>query len=241
MRITERYRRRDVGHLDVEITFDDPVVYTQAVHDQGDAPAAGRHRHPRILLQRERKGSGSPDQREIGVHMRSTLAVAAACAALLVGSLGARVSGSTGPIPLDCNRACLEGLIDQYLKAVVAHDPSKRAALEGRDVHREQPGDRGRRRVLEDGAGPGQLPSRLRGSRVRPGRDDGDDDGGGDADPHEPPPARRARPHHRDRVDLLQAGRRRSQQHRRDGQDGQGRGPVVPDHPAGAAAARGSR
>jgi len=57
--------------------------------------------------------------------MRPTLAVAAACAALLVGSLGVRVSGSTGPIPLDCNRACLEGLIDQYLKAVVAHDPSK--------------------------------------------------------------------------------------------------------------------
>jgi hypothetical protein len=57
--------------------------------------------------------------------MRSTLAVAAACAAILVGSLGVRVSGSTGPIPLDCNRACLEGLIDQYLKAVVAHDPSK--------------------------------------------------------------------------------------------------------------------
>ena len=27
MRITERYRRRDVGHLDVDITFDDPVVY----------------------------------------------------------------------------------------------------------------------------------------------------------------------------------------------------------------------
>jgi hypothetical protein len=29
MRITERYRRRDVGHLDVEITFNDPVVYTR--------------------------------------------------------------------------------------------------------------------------------------------------------------------------------------------------------------------
>jgi hypothetical protein len=57
--------------------------------------------------------------------MRSTLAVAAVCAALLVGSLGTRVSGSTGPIPLDCNRACLENVIDQYLKAVVAHDPSK--------------------------------------------------------------------------------------------------------------------
>jgi len=29
MRITERYRRRDVGHLDVDITFDDPAVYTR--------------------------------------------------------------------------------------------------------------------------------------------------------------------------------------------------------------------
>ena len=29
MRITERYRRRDVGHLDLAITFDDPVNYTK--------------------------------------------------------------------------------------------------------------------------------------------------------------------------------------------------------------------
>ncbi|HZI79612.1 MAG TPA: hypothetical protein VFD69_08865 [Vicinamibacterales bacterium] len=29
MRITERYRRRDVGHLDVDITFEDPVIYTR--------------------------------------------------------------------------------------------------------------------------------------------------------------------------------------------------------------------
>src|SRR5688572_18421599 len=28
-----------------------------------------------------------------------------------------------GPIPLDCNRACLEGLMNQYLNAVLAHDP----------------------------------------------------------------------------------------------------------------------
>jgi len=30
MRITERFRRRDFGHLDVEMTFDDPKFYTQA-------------------------------------------------------------------------------------------------------------------------------------------------------------------------------------------------------------------
>lgn len=28
-----------------------------------------------------------------------------------------------GPIPADCNRACQEGLINQYLDAVVKHDP----------------------------------------------------------------------------------------------------------------------
>ena len=54
--------------------------------------------------------------------MRSAL-VAAACAVAVSGSFVARLIGSTGPIPLDCNRACLEGVIDQYLKAVVAHDP----------------------------------------------------------------------------------------------------------------------
>ncbi len=29
MRMTERYRRRDVGHLDVDITFDDPKMYNK--------------------------------------------------------------------------------------------------------------------------------------------------------------------------------------------------------------------
>jgi hypothetical protein len=30
---------------------------------------------------------------------------------------------ATGPIPTDCDRACLEGLVNQFLNAVVAHDP----------------------------------------------------------------------------------------------------------------------
>ena len=29
MRLTERYRRRDVGHMDLELTFDDPKYYTR--------------------------------------------------------------------------------------------------------------------------------------------------------------------------------------------------------------------
>lgn len=30
-----------------------------------------------------------------------------------------------GPIPLVCNRACLEGVVDDFLKALVTHDPSR--------------------------------------------------------------------------------------------------------------------
>lgn len=29
LRITERFRRRDFGHLDVEMTFDDPQMYSK--------------------------------------------------------------------------------------------------------------------------------------------------------------------------------------------------------------------
>jgi hypothetical protein len=36
-----------------------------------------------------------------------------------------KAAASTGPIPLNCNRACLEGLVNQYLAALVAHDPKR--------------------------------------------------------------------------------------------------------------------
>jgi hypothetical protein len=45
-------------------------------------------------------------------------------AALVAGVPVPRVRASIGPIPLNCNRACLEGVIDQYLAALVKHDPS---------------------------------------------------------------------------------------------------------------------
>ncbi len=48
-----------------------------------------------------------------------------AAAGLFVGHLVPRVHASTGPIPLNCDRACLENLIDQYLAALVAHDPKR--------------------------------------------------------------------------------------------------------------------
>ncbi len=47
-----------------------------------------------------------------------------------------RVHASTGPIPLNCNRACLEGVMDQYLAALVAHDP-KRLPLSADAVYTE--------------------------------------------------------------------------------------------------------
>ena len=49
----------------------------------------------------------------------SFLAAAAAIAVTLVVS----VHASTGPIPLNCNRACLENVLDEYLRANVKHDP----------------------------------------------------------------------------------------------------------------------
>lgn len=60
--------------------------------------------------------------------MRTTPGALAVAVALTTGAFVAHVSGSTGPIPLNCDRACLEGLIDQYLAAVVAHD-SRRLPL----------------------------------------------------------------------------------------------------------------
>jgi hypothetical protein len=63
--------------------------------------------------------------------MRHVLAAAALAAAAIVP-----VHGSTGPIPLKCDRACLEGVMNQYLAAVVAHDP-KRAPLSADAMYTE--------------------------------------------------------------------------------------------------------
>ena len=72
--------------------------------------------------------------------MRRVLAVVALAAAALAGLLAPRLDASTGPIPLRCDRACLEKVLDQYLEALVAHDP-KRVPLSA-DVKytRELPG-----------------------------------------------------------------------------------------------------
>src|SRR5262245_38774692 len=46
-------------------------------------------------------------------------------AAFSISNLAPKADASTGSIPLSCNRACLENLVDQYLTALVAHDPKR--------------------------------------------------------------------------------------------------------------------
>jgi hypothetical protein len=56
--------------------------------------------------------------------MRSTFAVFSVLAATAL-IVTFRANASTGPIPVKCDRACLEGVMDQYLAALVAHDPKR--------------------------------------------------------------------------------------------------------------------
>ena len=61
--------------------------------------------------------------------MRSTVvalgAAAVLAAAALTGYFIPRANASTGPVPLNCNRACLEDVVNQYVAALVAHDPKR--------------------------------------------------------------------------------------------------------------------
>jgi hypothetical protein len=59
--------------------------------------------------------------------MRSTYALAALLLALSAAIFFdlAPAHASTGPIPLNCDRACLENLVNQYLADLVAHDPKR--------------------------------------------------------------------------------------------------------------------
>jgi hypothetical protein len=70
--------------------------------------------------------------------MRDTLVVFGALI------FAAHVRASTGPIPLNCDRACLEGVMNQYLSALAARDP-KRLPLSAdvRYTENDQPMDLG--------------------------------------------------------------------------------------------------
>jgi hypothetical protein len=51
--------------------------------------------------------------------------VALVAAGILIGDPSPEADASTGPIALNCNRACMEDVVDQYLAAVVAHSPGR--------------------------------------------------------------------------------------------------------------------
>ena len=53
--------------------------------------------------------------------MRRTVSSLLVVTGLSIATPGAQ----TQKIPTDCNRACLEALVNQYLNAVVAHDPKR--------------------------------------------------------------------------------------------------------------------
>jgi hypothetical protein len=56
--------------------------------------------------------------------MRSNLILLAALTVVAAPLANRAADAATGPIPLDCNRACLEGLVNQYLDALAKRDPS---------------------------------------------------------------------------------------------------------------------
>ena len=53
--------------------------------------------------------------------MRSTLAALG----VMIACIAPVANASTGTIPLNCNRACLEDVVNQYLAALVARDPQR--------------------------------------------------------------------------------------------------------------------
>jgi hypothetical protein len=58
--------------------------------------------------------------------MRPALGIAVVVILLTAGVSGTlvpKVDASTGPIPLRCDRACMENVMNQYLAALVAHNP----------------------------------------------------------------------------------------------------------------------
>jgi hypothetical protein len=58
--------------------------------------------------------------------LQSTAAVFCTLAVLLTaGFLGTSARASTGPIPLNCNRNCLEGVVDLVLDSMIQHDPKR--------------------------------------------------------------------------------------------------------------------
>jgi hypothetical protein len=62
---------------------------------------------------------------ETMMHLARTLSRAAPLALALLACAAAPSARAQGRLPQACDRACLSGIMDQYLAAMAAHDPSK--------------------------------------------------------------------------------------------------------------------
>ncbi len=60
---------------------------------------------------------------------RIGLLAASALVGLAMQAPAARAAAPAPDVPVACNRACYEGLVDRYLDALVAHDPSRLEAV----------------------------------------------------------------------------------------------------------------
>jgi hypothetical protein len=56
--------------------------------------------------------------------MRPTFAIST-LAAIIMAFSATTAGAGTGPIQINCDRACLENIVNQYLDALVAHDPDR--------------------------------------------------------------------------------------------------------------------
>ena len=65
---------------------------------------------------------GTPERRS---NEMTTRFVTAAVLLVLIGASAVTVSAQRGPSGAACDKACLQGIADAYLAALVAHDPSK--------------------------------------------------------------------------------------------------------------------
>ena len=55
LRVTERYQRTDLGHVELQVTFDDPMVFTRPVTVPIHMELCHGHGDDRVFLRRKRK------------------------------------------------------------------------------------------------------------------------------------------------------------------------------------------
>ena len=99
---------------------------------------------------------------------------------VIIGAIATHVSGLANGAETSslaaadtCDYGCLTTLVDQYLKALVAHDPAQIPVIERRQIHREHDSAETGRRPVGHNQRARNLQTLLRRSAGRHGRDRG--------------------------------------------------------------------